>query len=110
MKRTVQIPKTTITANKPVEGETIEAKVRRITTNGEPINETARLIYTDYKDGVVKDYDIRTDRMYEAMMINNERDRATTAKIKDAILSEAKAKEEKLKNAETADKGTAETE
>ena len=44
------------------EGETIEAKVNRIVNNGEPITDGAPIIYTERKDGVLPEYDIRTDR------------------------------------------------
>lgn len=44
------------------EGETIEDKVRRILENKEPIGDNATMIYTNYKDGVIKAYDIRTDK------------------------------------------------
>lgn len=44
------------------EGEYIEEKVRRITENGEPIEDGAPIIYTERKDGVNPAYDIRTDR------------------------------------------------
>ena len=44
------------------EGETIEAKVRRIMNNNEPISDQAPLIYTERKDGINPDYDIRSDR------------------------------------------------
>lgn len=46
----------------PKEGEFIEEKVRRITENGEPIEDSAPIIYTERKDGVNPAYDIRTDR------------------------------------------------
>lgn len=44
------------------EGETIEAKVNRIVNNGEPITDGAPIIYTERKEGVLPEYDIRTDR------------------------------------------------
>lgn len=44
------------------EGETIEDKVNRIVNNGEPITDGAPIIYTEKKDGVLPEYDIRTDR------------------------------------------------
>lgn len=44
------------------EGETIETKVNRIVNNGEPIKDGAPIIYTERKDGVLPEYDIRTDR------------------------------------------------
>lgn len=54
---------TSIKVNKTVEGETIEAKMRRILNNKETIKDTAPTIYTERKDGVRPEYDIRTDKM-----------------------------------------------
>lgn len=58
----VFIKKSKITGIKSYVGETIEAKVRRIVNNKEPIKDGAPLIYTDRKDGVLPGYNIRTDR------------------------------------------------
>ena len=44
------------------EGETIERKVARITLTREPITDTAPIIFTEKKDGVLPAYNIRTDR------------------------------------------------
>ena len=44
------------------EGETMENKVRRITENKEPIKDAAPLTYTQKKDGVLPQYNIRTDK------------------------------------------------
>ena len=54
--------RTTIVRLESREGETIEAKVRRIMSNNEPISDQAPLIYTERKDGINPDYDIRSDR------------------------------------------------
>lgn len=43
-------------------GESIEAKVKRITENNEPISDGAPIIYTKKDDGVLPAYNIRTDR------------------------------------------------
>ena len=45
-----------------VEGETIEHKMERILHNGEPISDGAPEIYTERRDGVGAEYNIRTDR------------------------------------------------
>lgn len=45
-----------------VEGEKIENKIDRMTQNNEPIGDSAPLIYTPRKDGVIAAYDIRTDK------------------------------------------------
>ena len=52
----------TLFINNSLEGESIEAKVCRIVNNGEPISDGAPLIYTERKDGVKEEYNIRTDR------------------------------------------------
>lgn len=44
------------------EGETIEMKIRRITNNKEPISDGAPIIYTERKEGVKPEFNIRTDR------------------------------------------------
>lgn len=44
------------------EGETIEKKVAKILENNEPITDGATIIYTEKKDGVLPQYDIRTDK------------------------------------------------
>lgn len=44
------------------EAETIEEKINRIVNNNEPITDGAPIIYTERKEGVLPEYDIRTDR------------------------------------------------
>lgn len=44
------------------EAETIEEKINRIVNNKEPITDGAPIIYTERKQGVLPEYDIRTDR------------------------------------------------
>ena len=45
-----------------VECERLELKIDRMTQNNEPIGDSAPLIYTPRKDGVIAAYDIRTDK------------------------------------------------
>ena len=45
-----------------VEGEPIEHKMERILSNKEPITDGAPEIFTEKKDGVGAEYNIRTDR------------------------------------------------
>lgn len=47
---------------KTQEGENIEVKVRRITENGEPIKDGAPMVFTEKKDGVRPEFNIRTDK------------------------------------------------
>lgn len=44
------------------EGESIEEKVTRITENNEPITDGAPIVYTKRSDGVLPQYDVRTDK------------------------------------------------
>ena len=49
------------------EGESIETKCARVLERGEPITDTAPIIYTAKGDGVLPAYNIRTDRFDIAM-------------------------------------------
>ena len=49
------------------EGEQIEEKVRRIVNNNEPITDGAPIIFTEKKDGIRPEYNIRTDKWALAM-------------------------------------------
>lgn len=63
MYKQIKPSKTTLTKlYKVVQGETIEMKCRRIQENKEPIKDGAPRIYTERKDGVMPQYDIRTDK------------------------------------------------
>ena len=60
--KTVQILYKSSLQTELTEGERLECKIERMTENNEPIGETAPLIYTPRKDGVIAAYDIRTDK------------------------------------------------
>lgn len=53
---------TTLKVNESYEGERIEQKIQRIVNDKTPITDGAPLVYTERKDGVQPQYDIRTDR------------------------------------------------
>lgn len=92
--RTIQAPKTGMSGVETYEGETIEKKVARIMENNEPIKDGAPEIYTERKDGIVKAYNIRTDRWEVA------------ADAMDAVNKSFQAKrEEKAKLNEEPEKG-----
>lgn len=67
------------------EGEYIERKVQRIVESGEPIEDSAPIIYTERKNGVMPAYNIRTDRWdiaQDAMQqVNNSRSKIVEMKI-----------------------------
>lgn len=54
--------KSKIKVNTSYEGEKIEHKISRIVNQKEPIKDGAPIIFTDRKDGVQPQFDIRTDR------------------------------------------------
>lgn len=53
-----------IMPGKPLEkeGESIEQYCERVTATGEPIDATVPMIYTERKEGVLPEYNVRTDR------------------------------------------------
>lgn len=62
MKRTARNKKATFGFLPIYEGESIEKKVRRVVENKEPISDGAPIIYTEKKDGVLPQFNIRTDK------------------------------------------------
>lgn len=56
------VNKTSIAVNESYEGETLETKIQRLVQNKEPMDGSVPLTYTERKDGVQPQYDIRTDR------------------------------------------------
>lgn len=58
--------------NKSKEGEHIEAKVRRILNNKEPIKDGAPRVFTERKDGVKPEYDIRADKWEAAVDVTTQ--------------------------------------
>lgn len=53
---------TTLEVNNSYEGIPIEERIRLMVDNKEPITDSSPIIYTERKDGVRPEYDIRTDR------------------------------------------------
>lgn len=58
----VKYRKSTLESIPTYEGESIEQKLERILNNKEPITDSAPEIYTERKDGVGAQYNVRTDR------------------------------------------------
>lgn len=75
--------KTNFDVNESVEGISIEDKMRNVTLSGEPIDNAAPLIYTDKKDGVNPQYDIRADRWAIALETTDRVTRAQIAKTQE---------------------------
>lgn len=57
--------------NQATEGEPIEKKVQRIKITNEPIKDSAPQIYTTQSEGVLPEYDIRTDKMETAIELKS---------------------------------------
>ena len=85
--------KTTIICDECYKGESIEEKIRRIVENNEPITDSSPLNYTNRKDGVNADYNIRTDRWDVAI---DAMDKVSKAKI--AQRDERERKQEEFMN------------
>lgn len=62
----------TLSVNSSKEGETIEAKVRRIRNNKEPIKDGAPRLFTERKDGVKPEYNIRADKWEAAVNVTTQ--------------------------------------
>ncbi|AXH77322.1 MAG: hypothetical protein [Microviridae sp.] len=77
-----------INNTKSDEGETIEAKVKRMVYEKEPIKDGAPLIWTDRKDGVNSAYNIRTDRWEIATETMDKLLKSRQAKREDIIKSD----------------------
>lgn len=72
MKKGIIRPKSRIQTNDLIEdAESLEEQLRKMVAGEEPIQATARINYTDRKDGVHQEYDIRTDRFELAMMASD---------------------------------------
>lgn len=76
----IHFKKTNFDINESVEGSSIEEKMREATMNGQPIESAAPLLYTDKKDGVLPQYDIRTDRWDIALQTTDKITRTQIAK------------------------------
>lgn len=76
MKYKLEFPKTQLRKYAAKEGESIEEKMRRVTQSKEPIDNVAPLVYTEKKDGVLPQYDHRSDR-FELARLAKDRITAT---------------------------------
>lgn len=95
-----KINKTTLKVNQSLTGETIEQKIRRIVNNKEPIHDGAPIIYTERKNGVQPEYDIRTDRFEIAVDAMDYVTKSHTAKREQRLGEKAKEGMEREKISE----------
>lgn len=62
MKKIPKFTKTQLKVNNGRQGETLEAKVFRALNNGENLEGGGEIIYTAKRDGILPQYNIRTDK------------------------------------------------
>ena len=67
MKTTQLIDETQISRNTSIEGEPIEFKMERILNNNERNEDSSPIIFTERKEGVVAEYNPRTDKFEVAI-------------------------------------------
>lgn len=85
------------------EGESIESKVRRIVDNKEPITDGAPIVFTEKKDGVLPQYNIRTDRWDMAIIAMDAVNRAKIARSNGSWNPDERTKNEKKTEGDDAD-------
>lgn len=97
-------PQTTMLKhNTSVEGETIEQKVNRIMNNGDPITDGAPQIYTERIEGVIPEYNIRSDRFDLAL---DAQEKIVKQRIAKREENQKKRNEEKAKKDNPGGQGT----
>lgn len=77
--------KTTAQVDQSYKGERIEEKINRIVNNREPITDGAPIVYTERKDGVKPEYNIKTDRFEIAVDAMDKVSKAYIAKREENI-------------------------
>lgn len=82
------------------EGESIEKKVRRVVENKEPITDGAPIIFTEKKDGVLPQFNIRTDKWDIAIEAMDKVQGSRIAKSKNLLNAVEDKGEEMEKNGE----------
>lgn len=68
---TRDVQKTTLEVEPLEQGESIEEMLRRLTANNEPIPANVQEIFTPRENGVIPEYNIRTDRFDLAIDATN---------------------------------------
>ena len=101
--------KTSISLNQSDLGETIEQKVERIVYTNEKIDDGVQTIYIARKDGILPQYDIRTDRFEIALNAITKANKSEIAKRDNAIVETNYNKNENKNVGKNADKNPGET-
>lgn len=84
MYKKVKFKKTLIHCNDSYEAEPLEVTLRRVVENNEPIDAAAPIIYTPREDGVLPQFDVRTDRWDVALEATDKISKSLNAKREDA--------------------------
>lgn len=99
---------TKICVNESIVGETIEEKVFRIVNNKDAIDDGAPLLFSERDEGVLPEYDIRTDRWEIAA---EAQDKLVAAKIAKSMELKDTVRDTKneVSTTETPNNGSSET-
>ena len=97
MKRTKRTHKATFGFLTTFEGESIETKVRRVVENKEPITDGAPIVFTEKKDGVLPQFNIRTDKWEIALDAMDKVQASRIAKSKQ-FMEQLEKKGEEMEN------------
>lgn len=79
----------------------IEVKIEKLVSNKEPIGKDVPLRYTERKDGIIKDYDVRTDRFEVARDAMEKVHKTNIAKRDSKVVDFDEAKKNLEKSGET---------
>lgn len=79
---------TSLNVDNSYKGESIEKKINRILNNKEPIKDGAPQIFTERREGVKPEYDIRTDRFELAVDAMDTVNKTKLAKRDDRLKTE----------------------
>lgn len=76
----VRIVQNNLNVNESAEGQTLETQIERMIQNKEPITNAEALIYTERKEGVKPEMNIRTDRFEIAIEATDKIQRSYSAR------------------------------
>ena len=79
MKRGIKLIPSRISVFDVYPGVSIEQELRKALQSGEPLKATANIAYTERKDGVLPQYDIRTDRFELALIATDKANKSAAA-------------------------------
>lgn len=86
----IKAARTTLQVNNTYQAESLEKRLKRILTNKEPIKDGAQRIYTERKDGVQPQYNVRTDRFELAVEAMDKVGKSYLAKRAGTMAEQAK--------------------